>query len=170
MTEVLLRDEALGVVERVPYGEPVTWCHRMVVTRKHDGSPAELLTCHLLTNSAGAKPSPLSHLFTLHVASPRTHGRQPRMLGTVTTASLYEPQIVIWLPSSRPLVAGVTPEHCKVSCPRGIAITVVLMPFLQILSARNAALTRLSTTTQIWNNIGGGQWISLHALASQASC
>ena len=35
----LVRDEALGVVERVPYGEPVTWCHRMVVTRKHDGSP-----------------------------------------------------------------------------------------------------------------------------------
>ena len=35
----LVRDEALGVIERVPYGEPVTWCHRMVVTRKHDGSP-----------------------------------------------------------------------------------------------------------------------------------
>ncbi|XP_077359925.1 uncharacterized protein LOC144005545 [Festucalex cinctus] len=35
----LLRDEALGVIERVPYGDPVTWCHRMVVTRKHDGSP-----------------------------------------------------------------------------------------------------------------------------------
>ena len=35
----LLRDEALGVIERVPYGEPVTWCHRMVVTRRHDGSP-----------------------------------------------------------------------------------------------------------------------------------
>ncbi len=35
----LLRDEALGVIEKVPYGEPVTWCHRMVVTRKHDGSP-----------------------------------------------------------------------------------------------------------------------------------
>ena len=28
----LLRDEALGVIERVPYGEPATWCHRMVVT------------------------------------------------------------------------------------------------------------------------------------------
>ena len=36
--EDLLRDEALGVIERVPYGEPVTWCHRMVITRKHDGS------------------------------------------------------------------------------------------------------------------------------------
>ena len=35
----LLRDEALGVIEKVPYGEPVSWCHRMVVTRKHDGSP-----------------------------------------------------------------------------------------------------------------------------------
>jgi hypothetical protein len=35
----LIRDEALGVIERVPYGEPATWCHRMVVTRKHDGSP-----------------------------------------------------------------------------------------------------------------------------------
>lgn len=37
--EDLLRDEALGVIERVPYGEPATWCHRMVVTRKHDGTP-----------------------------------------------------------------------------------------------------------------------------------
>ena len=27
------------MIERVPYGEPTTWCHRMVVTRKHDGSP-----------------------------------------------------------------------------------------------------------------------------------
>ena len=35
----LQRDEALGVIEKVPYGEPVTWCHRMVVTRKHDGTP-----------------------------------------------------------------------------------------------------------------------------------
>ena len=33
------RDEALGIVEPVPYGDPVTWCHRLVVTRKHDGSP-----------------------------------------------------------------------------------------------------------------------------------
>lgn len=35
----LERDVALGVIEKVPYGEPVTWCHRMVVTRKHDGTP-----------------------------------------------------------------------------------------------------------------------------------
>jgi len=29
----------MGVIERVPFGEPVEWCHRMVMTRKHDGSP-----------------------------------------------------------------------------------------------------------------------------------
>ena len=33
------RDQALGILEEVPYGEPGTWCHRMVVTRKHDGKP-----------------------------------------------------------------------------------------------------------------------------------
>ena len=35
----LIRDEKLGVLERVPFGEPVIWCHRMVITRKQDGSP-----------------------------------------------------------------------------------------------------------------------------------
>ena len=37
--EDLRRDEALGILEKVPYGTPVTWCHRMVVTRKQNGSP-----------------------------------------------------------------------------------------------------------------------------------
>lgn len=35
----LQRDVALDVLERVPLGEPTTWCFRMVVTRKDDGSP-----------------------------------------------------------------------------------------------------------------------------------
>jgi hypothetical protein len=32
-------DVRLGVLEPVPVGEPVTWCHRMVVCRKKDGRP-----------------------------------------------------------------------------------------------------------------------------------
>ena len=32
----LLREEAPGVIEKVPY---VEWCRRMVISRKHDGSP-----------------------------------------------------------------------------------------------------------------------------------
>ena len=35
----LERDVALGVIEKVPYGEPIIWCFRMVISRKHDGSP-----------------------------------------------------------------------------------------------------------------------------------
>ena len=29
----------MGVLERVPHGEPTAWCFRMVMTRKDDGSP-----------------------------------------------------------------------------------------------------------------------------------
>ena len=33
------QDVALGVIEPVPVGEPVTWCHRMVVCAKKNGKP-----------------------------------------------------------------------------------------------------------------------------------
>ena len=33
------RDVALGVLEEVPENTPLTWCHRMVVCRKHNGDP-----------------------------------------------------------------------------------------------------------------------------------
>ena len=33
------RDVSLGVIEPVPVGEPVTWCHRMVVCKKKNGQP-----------------------------------------------------------------------------------------------------------------------------------
>ena len=36
---VLDQDVALGVIEPVPVGEPVTWCHRMVVCAKKNGKP-----------------------------------------------------------------------------------------------------------------------------------
>ena len=33
------QDERLGVIERVPVGTPVTWCHRMIVVAKKSGKP-----------------------------------------------------------------------------------------------------------------------------------
>ena len=33
------RDVRLGVIEPVPIGEPVTWCHRMVICAKQNGTP-----------------------------------------------------------------------------------------------------------------------------------
>ena len=35
--ESIDRDVKLGVLEAVPVGEPVTWCHRMVTARKKNG-------------------------------------------------------------------------------------------------------------------------------------
>lgn len=35
----LKQDERLGVIEAVPVGTPVTWCHRMVVVPKKSGKP-----------------------------------------------------------------------------------------------------------------------------------
>ena len=34
----LLRNESRGILKMVPYGEPIQWCHHMVITRKHDGT------------------------------------------------------------------------------------------------------------------------------------
>ena len=41
--EDLMNDVALGVIERVPEGEPATWCHRMVITRKRTGKPRRVV-------------------------------------------------------------------------------------------------------------------------------
>lgn len=41
MYDDLLCDEALSIIECVPYGEPVTWCRGMVIAQKYDGFP-----CH----------------------------------------------------------------------------------------------------------------------------
>ena len=35
----LKRDIAMGVLERHPINEPVTWCHRMIICTKSDGTP-----------------------------------------------------------------------------------------------------------------------------------
>ena len=36
------------MIERAPRGEPSSWCHRMVVTRKEDGSPRHTVDLSLL--------------------------------------------------------------------------------------------------------------------------
>ena len=41
--EELERDIKLGVLERVPLGEPTTWCFKMLVARKEDGSPRRVI-------------------------------------------------------------------------------------------------------------------------------
>lgn len=46
------RDVALGVLEKVPIGTPVTWCHRMVICPKKDGTPRRTIDLQALNRHA----------------------------------------------------------------------------------------------------------------------
>lgn len=46
------QDVALGVIELVPVGEPVTWCHRMVVCAKKSGEPRRTVDLQALNRWA----------------------------------------------------------------------------------------------------------------------
>ena len=46
------RDVRLGVIEPVPIGEPVTWCHRMVICAKKNGKPRRTIDFQPLNTHA----------------------------------------------------------------------------------------------------------------------
>ena len=46
------RDIQLGVIEQVPVGDPVIWCHRMVVTTKKNGEPRRTVDLQALNRHA----------------------------------------------------------------------------------------------------------------------
>ena len=46
------RDVALGVLEMVPENTPITWCHRMVVCRKHNGDPRRTVDMQKLNDAS----------------------------------------------------------------------------------------------------------------------
>ena len=46
------RDVRLGVLEKVPVNDPVTWCSRMVITPKLDGSPRRVVDYTALNKQA----------------------------------------------------------------------------------------------------------------------
>ena len=50
--EQLDKDVRLGVLEPVPVGEPVTWCSRMIVCPKKDGTPRRTVDLKCLNKAA----------------------------------------------------------------------------------------------------------------------
>ena len=58
------RDCRLGVIRKVPAGTPTTWCSRMVVTAKADGSPRRTMDLQALNRVSSREthhtPSPFN--------------------------------------------------------------------------------------------------------------
>ena len=50
--EGLEKDVCLGVLERVPENTPTTWCSRMCVVPKKNGSPHHTVNCHAVNHAA----------------------------------------------------------------------------------------------------------------------
>ena len=55
------QDVKLGVIELVPIGEPVTWCHHMVICAKKNGNPVAQWTSNLSTKTPSEKPITPNH-------------------------------------------------------------------------------------------------------------
>ena len=55
------QDVNLGVIEPVPIGEPVTWCHRMVVCAKKTGKPRRTVDLQAVTFTLHVKHITLNH-------------------------------------------------------------------------------------------------------------
>ena len=83
----LNRDEALGVIERIIYGEPVYWCHRMVVMRKHNGPSRRTVDLSPLNKHCRRETFPTESPFHLARRVPKGHGKHSVMPRTAIIAS-----------------------------------------------------------------------------------
>ena len=72
------RDVKLGVIEPVPWGEPTTWCSRMITVAKKDGSPRRTIDLQALNDASVRQthhtPSPF------HQAMAVPHGTRKTVL------------------------------------------------------------------------------------------
>ena len=69
--EELDRDCRLGVLEPVPLDEPVSWCSRMVICPKQDGSPRRTVDLQALNKAAVRQTHPTDTPFHLAAAIPK---------------------------------------------------------------------------------------------------
>ncbi|XP_064400425.1 uncharacterized protein LOC135346657 [Halichondria panicea] len=106
------RDVRLGVLEQVPIGAPVTWCHRMVICAKKTGKPRRTIDFSPSTHMPPGKHTTHSPPSIRHDQSPMEKGKPSSMLGMVTIAYPSTPMTDTSLPSS----------------PRGAAIDTALPP------------------------------------------
>ena len=59
------RDVSMGIIEPVPINTPTTWCARMVVVAKHDGSPRRTVDLMALNSASQQQTHRTKSPFTL---------------------------------------------------------------------------------------------------------
>ena len=80
------QDIKLGVLEAAPIGQPVTWCHRMVVCAKKNGSLRRTVDFQPLNSHATRETHHTQyHPSIRHALSLKEKRRRYLMLGTVIT-------------------------------------------------------------------------------------
>ena len=67
----LKRDIVMGVLERSPINEPVSWCHKMVISTKHDGDPRRTIDMSPLNRVCKREPHGSKTPFHMVRAIPR---------------------------------------------------------------------------------------------------
>jgi len=78
------QDVRLGVIEPVPVGEPVTWCHRMVVCAKKNGKPRRTVDLQALDKHAARDTHHAASPFLQARSVPALKRKQSSMLGMAT--------------------------------------------------------------------------------------
>ena len=144
----LLRDESLGILEKVPHGKPMQWCHLMVITRKHNDTPRRTVDLSPLNKFCKRETFALETPFHLVRRIPG------RTWKTVTDA-WNEYHSVSSRKSDRHLTTFITPFG-RFRCTRAgkdfchLAMGTIAGSTLswQSLSEINVALTALSSTTR----------------------
>ena len=67
------RDVEMGVLEKVDVNEPVTWCARMVITRKHNGEPRRTVDLQALNDASVRQTHPTMPPFQQAMTVPEFH-------------------------------------------------------------------------------------------------
>ncbi len=115
------RDVRLGVLEPVPIGESVTWCHRMVICAKKNGKPRRTIDFNPSMSTQPEKPTIPNHLTTKQDLSPRGRKNRYSMHGMDITAYHSTQKTDTIQPSSHLGVATDTEQPRKATSHREMA-------------------------------------------------
>ena len=151
----LKRDEALGVIERIPYGEPVSWCNRMVVTRKHNSTPRRTVDLSPLNKHCKWETFPTESPFHLARRVPKGTWKTVIDAWNGYHSVPFVNLTVTSQPSSLRSDDGDTRGRLKASFPRVTDTNAASMRYYLTLRERSVVWMTPSTMTPTCRRTGG---------------